>query len=75
MNPILILRTEIVCLILLIYLLFVSKSFRMGKDGRLFNLIMTFAMVHVIMDGVTVWTVNHPDTIPPWVNRIPSSGQ
>ena len=68
MNPILILRTEIVCLILLIYLLFVSKSFRMGKDGRLFNLIMTFAMVHVIMDGVTVWTVNHPDTIPPWVN-------
>ena len=68
MNPILILRTEIVCLILLIYLLFVSRSFRMGKDGRLFNLIMTFAMVHVIMDGVTVWTVNHPDTIPPWVN-------
>ena len=68
MNPILILRTEIVCLILLIYLLFVSRSFRMGKDGRLFSFIMTFAMVHVIMDAVTVWTVNHPATTPPWVN-------
>ena len=68
MNPILILRTEIVCLILLFYLVFVSRSFRMGKDGRLFNLIMTFAMVHVIMDAVTVWTVNHPETTPLWVN-------
>ena len=68
MNPILILRTEIVCLILLVYLLFVSRSFRMGKDGHLFNLIMTFAMVHVIMDAVTVWTVNHPAATPPWVN-------
>lgn len=70
MNPILILRTEIVCLILLVYLAFVSKSFRMGKDGRLFHLIMSFAMVHVIMDAVTVWTVNHPETTALWVNNI-----
>ena len=65
---ILILRTEIVCLILLIYLFFVSRSFRMGKEGRIFNLIMTFAMIHVVMDGVTVWTVNHPETVPGWLN-------
>ena len=68
MNPILILRTEIVCLILLVYLAFVSRSFRMGKDGRIFNLIMTFAMIHVVMDGVTVWTVNHLAETPLWVN-------
>ena len=68
MNPILILRTEIVCLILLVYLAFVSRTFRMGKDGKIFNLIMTFAMVHIIMDGITVWTVNHPETTLPRVN-------
>ena len=70
MNPILILRTEIVCLILLIYLTFVSRSFRVGKDGRLFNLILTFSMIHVIMDGVTVWTVNHLSETPHWVNDV-----
>lgn len=67
-NPILILRTEIVCLILLAYLIFVSRTFRMGKEGRIFNLIMTFGMIHVVMDAVTVWTVNHPESIPPWLN-------
>ncbi len=68
MNSILILRTEIICLILLVYLAFISRTFRMGKDGKTFNLIMTFAMVHLIMDGFTVWTVNHPESVLPWVN-------
>ena len=70
MNPVLILRTEIVCLILLVYLTFVSRSFRVGKDGRLFNLILTFSMIHVIMDGFTVWTVNHLSETPHWVNDV-----
>ena len=29
---------------------------------------MTFAMVHLTMDGFTVWTVNHPESVIPWVN-------
>ena len=68
MNPILILRTEIVCLILLVYLAYITRSFRMGKDGKIFNLIMTFSMVHIVMDGITVWTVNHRDTTLPFLN-------
>ena len=68
MNPVLILRTELVCLILLVYLAFVSRAFRMGKDGRLFKLIMLFSLIHVVMDGVTVWTVNNQEAVPPWVN-------
>ena len=67
-NQILILRTEILCLILLAYLALVSRSFRMGKDGKVFNLIMVFAMIHVIMDAVTVWTVNHQEATPRWLN-------
>ena len=70
MNPILILRTEIVSLILLIYLTFVSRSFRMGKDGRTFSLILSFAMLHVIMDGVTMWSVNHPAETPVWTDDL-----
>ena len=68
MNPILILRTEIVCLILLVYLAYISRTFRMGKDGRLFNLLLSFSVLHTVLDGVTVWTVNHLETTPPWVN-------
>ncbi len=68
MNPILILRTEIICLVLLIYLTFISRPFRMGKDGRAFSLILSFAMIHVIMDGITVWSVNHQSATPLWLN-------
>ena len=68
MAPILILRTEIVCLILLAYLAIISRTFRKEKDGRDFNLIVFYSMVHVIMDACTVWTVNHPEGIPRWVN-------
>ena len=68
MSPLLILREEIVCLIILIFMAFVSRTFRMGKEGRIFNLILTFAMAHVILDGFMVWSVNHLDAVPPAVN-------
>ena len=63
MNPLLILREEIVCLVILVFLALLSRTYRMGKDGRIFSLILTFAVIHVLMDGVTIWTVNHPDTV------------
>ena len=58
MNLVLVLRAELVCLIILIYLTFVSRTYRMGKDVRIFNLILFFAIIHVVMDMVTVYTVN-----------------
>ena len=70
MFPLLILREEIVCLVLLLFLALISRTYRMGKDGRIFNLILTFAVLHVFMDGVTVWTVNHPDSVSPLVNAV-----
>ena len=69
LNPILVLRAEIVCLIILLYLTFVSRTYRMGKDVRVFNHILFFAVAHVIMDTVTVWTVNHTDTVPALINN------
>ena len=70
MNPILVLRAELVCLVILLYLTFVSRTYRMGKDVRVFNQILFFAIVHVIMDMVTVYTVNHTETVPLWLNNL-----
>lgn len=70
MKTLLILREEIVCLLILVFLAFVSRAYRMGKDGRIFNPILAFALIHVCMDGVTIWTVNHfPDGVSPLVNE------
>ena len=37
MYPILILREEIVCFIILVFLAFISRAYRMGRDGRIFG--------------------------------------
>ena len=68
MYPILILREELVCLVILVFLAFISRTYRMGTDGKIFNRLLLCALVHVFMDGVTVWTVNHMQTVPAWVN-------
>ena len=70
MNLILVLRAEFVCLIILLYLTFVSRTYRMGKDVRVFNQILFFSIIHVIMDMVTVYTVNHTETVPLWLNNL-----
>ena len=68
MYPVLILREELVCLIILIFLALISRTYRMGTDGKVFNRLLTCALVHVVMDAVTVWTVNHTDSVPGWLN-------
>ena len=70
MHPVLILREELVCLIILVYLAFVSRSYRMGTDGKQFNRLLSFAVLHVAMDVFTVYTVNHTDTVIPAVNYV-----
>ena len=70
MNLALILRAEVVCLIILVYLTFISRAYRMGKDARVFNCILLFAVMHVVMDIVTVYTVNNPETVPLLWNNL-----
>lgn len=70
MNYVLVLRAEIVCLIILIYLTVVSRTYRMGKDAGIFRQILFFAILHVVMDIVTVWTVNHTETVPLFWNNL-----
>ena len=70
MNLALILRAKVVCLIILVYLTFISRAYRMGKDARVFNCILLFAVMHVVMDIVTVYTVNNPETVPLLWNNL-----
>ena len=70
MNLVLVLRAELVCLIILLYLTFVSRTYRMGKDVRVFNQILLFSIIHVVMDMVTVYTVNHTETVPLRLNNL-----
>ena len=68
MYPILILREELVCLVILVFLAIISRTYRMGKDGKLFHRLLICALIHVVMDIVTVSTVNHTDSVPNAVN-------
>ena len=70
MNLVLVLRAELVCLIILLYLILVSRAYRMGKDARVFNRTLLFGTIHVAMDMVTVYTVNHTDTVPLFLNNL-----
>ena len=70
MYPILILREEVVCLIILLFLFFTARSYHLGKDSRVFYRLLLFALVHVVFDIITVWTVNHVETTPFWLNYV-----
>lgn len=70
MYPLLIVREEIVCLLILLFLYFMSKSYKMGKDSKSFNRLTWFAIVHVAFDIITVLTVNNLDTVPGWLNIV-----
>ncbi len=68
MFPLLIVREEIVCLILLIFLWINGRFYKMGKDHGSFQRMLVYAIGHVVMDIVTVLTVNNLDAAPEWFN-------
>ncbi|WP_165044235.1 EAL domain-containing protein [Adlercreutzia sp. ZJ138] len=70
MYPLLIVRVEIVCLILLIFLGINARYYKMGKDNGSFKRMLFFAIGHVVFDIITVLTVNNLDQVPIWVNYI-----
>ncbi len=70
MYPILILREEIVCLVILAFLYFTSLQYPMGKDRRAFNRLTLFGAIHTVFDIITIITVNNQDKIPSGVNFV-----
>lgn len=70
MNLLLVLREEILCLIILMFLFVNSQLYKMGKDNSCFFRLCIYAMGHVIFDMITVCSVNCMDVIPETMNWI-----
>ena len=70
MYPVLILREEIVCLIILMFLAATSVTYGMGKDRRAFMRLTIFAFVHVVFDIITILTVNDVWHVSSAVNMV-----
>lgn len=68
MFPILILRAEVVCLVILVFLYFTSRTYQIDSDTKSFSRILMYAFVHVCFDIITVLTVNNTETVPAWIN-------
>ena len=66
----LVLREEIVCTIILLFLMFYYLRNKVKDKEQPFLKISIFALLHLIFDILTVITVNHADVVPDLVNRI-----
>ncbi len=66
----LILREEIICLTILIFLIFYYSMNKVQDKETPFLRLVYFALAHVAFDIITVITVNHLDTVPDPVNRL-----
>ncbi len=66
----LILREEIVCTIILIFLIFYYVVNKVKDKEMLFLKLSGLALFHVLFDMITVITVNNRDIVPDTVNRI-----
>lgn len=70
MNPVIALRSEFVCFVILVFLYITARSYQMGKDSKIFTNLLVLAIVHVFLDAVTLVTVNNWQTLPLWLNYV-----
>jgi len=70
MYPILILRAEFICLVILVFLFFISRAYNVYKESKSFARLLNFAILHVIFDATTVYTVNNMDKVAVPINWI-----
>lgn len=66
----LILREEIVCAVVIIFILAYTTVYKIKTDNNCFMRILLFALGEVIFDIITVLTVNNMDTVPRALNDL-----
>lgn len=69
-NLILVLRSELMCLIVLVFIALASKRYKLSKDNINFARMLIFGLLHICFDIITVITVNNVNVIPAIVNKI-----
>ena len=70
MNPVLILREEIVCLVLLLFFLVTACCYKTGRDGGSFLRLAVCAMGHVAFEILVILAMNPPGRVGDGVNRV-----
>ena len=65
------LRMEVACLAVVLFMesMYFSVRREKTKIHIIFSALLLMSTVNLIFDGVTVYTVNHLDTIPIWINN------
>ncbi len=67
---ILIIREEIVCILVLIFLICYKLIYRNKNGDHAFIKVALYALGHVVFDLITVITVNNMDTVPYMANKV-----
>ena len=66
----LIVREEVVCMVVLIFLISYKHFYHDKKVEDDFMKIALLALAHVVFDMITVITVNKIDDVPPMINKV-----
>ncbi|MBR5485331.1 MAG: GGDEF domain-containing protein [Oscillospiraceae bacterium] len=64
------LREEVVCAIILLYLIFYYLFNKIKDKEMLFLKLASISLMHVLLDIITVITVNNRDVVPDFVNHV-----
>ena len=59
-------RMEIACFIILAFVatIYFSAGIKTARLHKTFSILLITALVNLVFDGITVYTVNHMDTVP-----------
>lgn len=67
-------KMQLGCIVVLFYIAFIyigeCRQYRKNLKDTLFDELLTMAIVSVIFDGITAYTVNNLETVHPVVNKI-----
>lgn len=66
----LILREEIVCMIVIIFIICYTAVYKIKDGDNSFMQVLLAALGHVIFDAITVVTVNNQEVVPAFVNKF-----
>lgn len=70
MNIVVLLRPEIICIGILAYIIVGSMSREKEENSRKYMMIYLSALGYVLLDGITIYTVNHLEEVPEALNHI-----
>lgn len=65
-------RMEIACFLVIAFmsLIYFSAKRERTKSHKAFSLFLIMSMIHLAFDGLTIYTVNNMDKVPPIINEV-----